>query len=909
MSVDADEIRVGDIVVSPHTRRVVVAGREIGVTSREFEVLATMASHPGWVYSPEQLCSDAPESNSSPEAVNVHVSHLRRKLAEAGFPDVIATVRGAGYKVHYAPSEGVSPREAPWFVGRSRELETLAGALADTRAGRSRFVLITGEAGIGKTTLVERSIADASDDPPTVLRAVCDADGSPQYWLWRQLIGDMPLGVQEGADWGLVRHLVGGSGAGDAVAPVYSPADRMVAHDAVLRLLAAVCSGPAPVEIFIDDLQWAETASLNLLSYVLKRTDAMRLLVVVTCREESLNADERLARFVADACGTSDMLHLRLHGLEPEHVAAIAERALGDRARDVAGRIHALTGGNPLFVRELVRALVEYGEEPGVGDALAHLPATVDALVRARITGLPEATGQVLAAAAVVGVEFDAELVGRVCGRVGGVVSALEPALGSRFVIEAETPGRFRFRHPLFRQALYESLAVPERQRIHASVYEAIRSSARSQSRRIFELAHHASLAGPAFSGKAVGCLAAAERESFRRYGFEEASRHAEHALKTLDATSFSPETASRIRAVLLERLGESRSAEGACRAALTAYEAALAERRHEEHAACARLHTRIADARLTLGEWNESRSALDLADACLAAIDERGDGWWSDWIHARLQRAEYEFVSGDAGGTALDPALAEAVAVHASPAQHVSFLEKRAAALWQRAGYAPTDECVAAAREAAEVAASRSMEYAHARAVELLGGVLVWHRDLEEAEEVLGHALNLMRRCQDPIAEACVLFYRTISARFAGDVTLTDARARELLGHTSVVPTPEFAGAARGCLAWAALRRGERGVAEESAREGMGVLKVAHSFPYAWTAAWPSAVCELAAGRLREAVSCAVTMLDERQEALPDAVTRPLRDAVARCAAGDPTAARALFAEAAAQAALLGYA
>jgi hypothetical protein len=908
MTTDHEEIHVGDIVVSSRERRLVAGGREIDVTAREFEIFATMAAHPGWVYGTEQLCSADPESNSSPGAVNVHIAHLRRKLAEAGFPDVIATVRGAGYVVRAGeagPSPGV---EWPPFLGRTKEIEALLGAVADARAGRGRLVLVSGEAGIGKTTLVEHALSATSGGPLVIVRAVCDADGAPQYWLWRQLMLGLPPRDSEPADWEVVRYLTGGSGPDDADALV-PPAGRAAVHDALLRFLDSSCAGPTPVVFFVDDIQWAHESSLALLRYVLQRMAGMHLLVAVTCREEDLVGNERLALFVADACSSGNLLHLRLGGLDPDSVASIVAGALGERAGDVARRILALTGGNPLFVRELVEALAEASDEQALDREFSHLPPTIDALVGARVAGLPERTREVLATAAAVGVTFDAEIVGRATGRDGGVVADLEPALASLFIVEAATPGRYRFRHPLFRQALYEGLTVPERQEIHARVYEVVRRSPQSHARRIFELAHHASLAGPDYSGVAVGCLAAAERESFRRYGYEEASACSERALRILDATSFSPETASKLRAVLLERLGESRSAEGAVRAALASYQAALGERRHDERAARARLYTRIAAAQLELGEFNESRSSLELADAALEAIGSRSDQWWAAWIYARLQRAEYEFDTAEDAGTARDPELAAAVAAHASPAQRVSFLEKRAAALWNLERFAPSDACLEAAREAADVAASRPMEYAHARAVELLGGVLVWRRDLQEAEAVLDDALNLMRRCQDPIGETNVLFFRTVASRFANEVDLTEARAAELLEHATDTRMKDLAAAAKGCQAWAALRREQPEVAEGLAREGMAEFGPVGPFPYAWTAAWPLAACALAAGRLDEAASCATAMLDERQEQLAEAISRPLRGALDAYGAGDPVAAITLFSEAEAQAALLGYA
>lgn len=90
---------IGELEVRPHERTVVVHGVEVPLTSREFEIVMMLAEHPGWVFSADQLSSDSSQGERSPESVSVHVSRLRRKLAEAGAPDSIETVRGFGYRL------------------------------------------------------------------------------------------------------------------------------------------------------------------------------------------------------------------------------------------------------------------------------------------------------------------------------------------------------------------------------------------------------------------------------------------------------------------------------------------------------------------------------------------------------------------------------------------------------------------------------------------------------------------------------------------------------------------------------------------------------------------------------------------------------------------------------------------
>jgi DNA-binding winged helix-turn-helix (wHTH) protein len=102
----SDDIIAGAVVVHPHEHRAVVRGCELDLTCREFEIVRRLVEHPGWVFSSEQLSSDETEADYSPESVSVLVSRLRRKLAGAGVPDAIETVRGFGYRLRVPASEG-----------------------------------------------------------------------------------------------------------------------------------------------------------------------------------------------------------------------------------------------------------------------------------------------------------------------------------------------------------------------------------------------------------------------------------------------------------------------------------------------------------------------------------------------------------------------------------------------------------------------------------------------------------------------------------------------------------------------------------------------------------------------------------------------------------------------------------
>lgn len=135
----SDDISVGDLEIRPHERLVLADGRPVPLSSKEFDIVTTLAEHPGWVFSATQLAEDAEERACSPESVSVLVHRLRLKLAEAGVPDVVETVRGLGYRLcsSNAGREGSPPvtesrrelRDACWELQEAViEVDRLGGA-------------------------------------------------------------------------------------------------------------------------------------------------------------------------------------------------------------------------------------------------------------------------------------------------------------------------------------------------------------------------------------------------------------------------------------------------------------------------------------------------------------------------------------------------------------------------------------------------------------------------------------------------------------------------------------------------------------------------------------------------------------------------------------------------------------
>jgi DNA-binding CsgD family transcriptional regulator/tetratricopeptide (TPR) repeat protein len=336
------------------------------------------------------------------------------------------------------------------LLERGDELGRLRAALARARRREGTLVLVSGEAGIGKTSLVREFAAEVQDSA-RVLAGACDDLLSP-----RALGPFRDLALQ----------------AGLAV-PAHPDRDGYLDV-----LLAELGFALRPAVVIVEDAHWADDASLDILRYLGRRVERMPVLLVVTYRAGELGDGHPLRR-VLGSFPAASTLRLELAGLSGPTVARLAEQAGVDPDRLVAA-----AGGNPFYVTEILAA-------PGDG-----VPATVRDAVAGRIRTLPGPTQRALEALSVVPGQAEVALLD---GVVAGGVAALAPA--ERVGMVAVRGGSVRFRHELARRAVEESLLGARRVELNRAVLAALRAAGAEPSR----LVHHAAAAG---DSAALGRLA-----------------------------------------------------------------------------------------------------------------------------------------------------------------------------------------------------------------------------------------------------------------------------------------------------------------------------------------------------------------------------------------------------------------
>ena len=382
------------------------------------------------------------------------------------------------------------------FVGRQVELDLLMRAWKDARAGDPRVVLVGGEPGVGKTRLAAELALIVSSDETVVLYGRCEEDIGIPYQPWvealRYLLAHEPrdllseLGPEHGGALArLLPDLAPRFGQQPDMPPSHRDADLSYLFGAVVGLLARVCTR-CPVLLVLEDLHWADKQSLLLLRHVIASTDPRRLLIVGTYRPTDLDVDHPLTDVLAAMHREPHVQRVDVHGLSDTEVVdlleAMAGHALDDAGIAFAHAVHRETDGNPFFTNEIVRHLTETGviSQSDDGRWIAapdfsihdELPTSVREVIGRRVARLGMETEQTLRAAAVIGRDFELDLLARVTEQSEDrLLDLLDPAIRAVLIRAAsQRPNAFSFSHALVEHTLYDDLGPSRQGRLHLRV-------------------------------------------------------------------------------------------------------------------------------------------------------------------------------------------------------------------------------------------------------------------------------------------------------------------------------------------------------------------------------------------------------------------------------------------------------
>jgi adenylate cyclase len=609
-------------------------------------------------------------------------------------PVVVHRVLGALAEPRSARGLAALGVAAP-LVGRADELDQLGAAFARMHRGRAQVVSLVGEAGAGKSRLIgeflSRLEADGRLAGTVVRRAACSSLGEPTYGVFAALFreayrvdADDPLDVARAKLTAGLRSLGAGVAEAEAVAPVLSyvlgveqAQPRDVEPEQLQRqiLLAARTLIERrvqrdPLLIVVDDLHWADAASVDLLRKVVEHLADRPLMLLLSHRPDTQ----------PPLVGRAAQSIIRLGPLSADETRALVGSLFGPLTGDARDHVQdfvaARAGGNPLFVEEILRSLVGRGVLVRQGERWActaaceavDVPPTLQGLLLSRVDRLPADARRLLQEAAVLGADFDEALLCDVATDGSAVAAALE-RLVEADLIQAAGHGRdgarYRFTHALAHEVVYQNLLLSRRTALHERAGRALERLTGPRPERLSELealGHHWSLAPDRRRG--ADYLVAAGDWARAVYANDDAIRHYERARRTLADCPGCDDQARVVRERLADLLGlTGRRAE-----ALAHHEAVLEDLEAAgDRTGAARLFRKIGGLHWEAGD-------RERAGACFAAgldrLDADGDPVERAYLFQELGRLAFRAGDNAAAITWAERALAEAASEAESAAE-----------------------------------------------------------------------------------------------------------------------------------------------------------------------------------------------------------------------------------------------
>ena len=458
-------------------------------------------------------------------------------------------------------------------MGRKSEIEELKRFLALAFKGNGKTIFISGKAGSGKTRLINEFLNIVKNREINILSGSCLSNAASPYFPFIEAFSSNLLGIEDGTlvgqpqsmrSWLLERYSTEKLEKSKISAPQVWKDQAFAAVTRELFFMSSV----KPVILILEDIHWADSASLSLLHYISRAIANEKILVLVTYRSEEIskypNGRCHPLAEVTQLMGREGLFkEIKLANLDNDGVREIAESMLdGKVIRELVGRLAEESQGNPLYVVEFLRMLFEEGSlvrEKGKWqlkiDKLG-IPSKVRNIIMRRIDTLNPNQRRVLDVASVIGDKFYPDLIGAVLSKDRlEILEMLNRILKSTSLVRVEE-NFFRFDHAKSREVLYAEISLPLKQGYHQRIAEQLEASRKASKEAVLsDLAYHYAQAGN--KEKSLKYSLAAGRDALANFSNAEAIRHFKYVLESVD----NHEEMSIERNIALEGLGDAYAA------------------------------------------------------------------------------------------------------------------------------------------------------------------------------------------------------------------------------------------------------------------------------------------------------------------------------------------------------------
>lgn len=561
-------------------------------------------------------------------------------------PPPLTQLGGAGRQVAALRQQTPPSKRTLPFVGRAAE----SSLLRDTYNSLStdgRFIVVEGEAGIGKTRLVEEFLSHTAGLGAATLTARCyEGETNLSYGPFIEGLRASLDRDKQGArlqniptPWladtaRLLPEILALHPDLPDPPALDEPGAQSRFFEAVAQVLLAFLEGPAPGVLFIDDLQWADTASLDLLNYLVRRLPGRPILIIAAWRPEEVGPSHRLRQLLREAQRSSAATQVQLDRLMPgdvqEIVQSLLEQGLDPRLGE---RLYHETEGLPFFLTEYISVILKEGEQ--ILEQAGSLPGGAGDLLRTRLAATSETGWQVLTSAAAIGRSFGFEILKAASGRgEEETIAALEELLDQGLIREIKAAGQgqdisYDFSHEKLRHLVYDETSLARRRLLHRRVAEALINRARNRKAKDLpagQIAFYFDRAGQA--AEAAHYYQVAGDQARAVFANLDALHHFQTALAL----------GNPHRVTLHEAIGDLQTLIGEFDAAITSYEAAAA---FSDPSALSNLEHKLGKVYHRLGDWQAAEIHYRSALQAHGDIDGAGisPAVYADWSLTAHQR------------------------------------------------------------------------------------------------------------------------------------------------------------------------------------------------------------------------------------------------------------------------------
>jgi DNA-binding SARP family transcriptional activator len=832
------------------------------------------------------------------------------------------------------PSQKAPRGSGAPLIGRMQEWARLQTAWHRALDGHPHMVILSGEAGIGKTRLAEEMEAWVSRQGIKTALARCyAAEGRAAYapviaWLGSDSIQANLATLDNARLTEIARLAPGLLTKRPGLTPSQPIMEEWQRQSLKEALAHALLDGGQPLLLLLDDLQWCDNETLEWLHYLFRFAPAAHLLLVGTVRSEETLPEHPLVALLGALQRDGLVMEIALGPLSTAETITLAEQVAGrhfDAA--TAHNLYHETEGNPLFVVEMVRAgtMAQSQEMQATGQCAGRslplltqpdskLPPTVQTVLAARFAQLSETAREVANVAAVIGREFTFDVLARACGEgEDAVVRGLDELWRRRIV--REQSDSYDFSHDKLREHAYIALSSAHRRLLHrrvAQAFEAVYAAnpPGGQSLDIVsgQIAAHNERAG--LPGQAIPYYRRAGETAMRVYANAEAISAFQRAIALLEAGA--PGYTRRGHgwedvAAIYADLGNVYSLMGRQSDARQSYQQALTWTPSQESIWQARLHRNIASTWQFSSDNPEdashvnARESFQEAERTLEqAADKSSAAWFQEWIQLQIDQLLPLRMPVDEM-TAIIEKAQDIVEQHGTPNQRGYFLLAMSARDTVRDRHVISESAISYCRTALAIFEQTGDRAAQAFSHMGLGISLLGAGHLDEAEKELRIALQFGERGGSAIIQARCLTYLPFVYRRRGQVE----QVRDIITHALARPEAGKNNILTGHRAWVAWRDGDLVEAEFCGRAS---IQERRGNTLLWAGLWPLIGVLLTQEKIAEAIDYVHMLLDPSQQPPVDAIKARLEAALHAWDAGCCDEARELLWQTLPQAEQMGY-